>query len=71
MGHDLAMRVWRGDADGGDLQDYSVPVEEGEVVLDVIHRIQADPGAATSPFAGTARPASAAPAARRSTASRG
>jgi len=41
MGYDLAMRVWRGDASGGELADYTVPVEEGEVVLDAIHRLQA------------------------------
>ena len=61
MGYDATMRVWRGDADGGDLRDYSVPVEEGMVVLDAR---APDPGArrpAISPFAGTARPASAAP----------
>jgi succinate dehydrogenase / fumarate reductase, iron-sulfur subunit len=40
MGYNLSMRVWRGDAKGGDLQNYTVPVEEGEVVLDAIHRIQ-------------------------------
>ena len=34
-------RVWRGDASGGDLQDFDVEVNEGEVVLDVIHRLQA------------------------------
>jgi succinate dehydrogenase / fumarate reductase iron-sulfur subunit len=34
-------RVWRGDEQGGDLQDYQVEVNEGEVVLDVIHRLQA------------------------------
>jgi succinate dehydrogenase / fumarate reductase iron-sulfur subunit len=34
-------RVWRGNADGGDLVDYDVEVNEGEVVLDVIHRLQA------------------------------
>ena len=34
-------RVWRGDASGGELQDYQVEVNEGEVVLDVIHRVQA------------------------------
>jgi succinate dehydrogenase / fumarate reductase iron-sulfur subunit len=34
-------RVWRGDAEGGDLEDYEVEVNEGEVVLDVIHRLQA------------------------------
>ncbi len=41
MGYDLNMRVWRGDATGGGLQDYVVPVEEGEVVLDALHRLQA------------------------------
>jgi succinate dehydrogenase iron-sulfur subunit len=34
-------RVWRGDASGGDLQDFTVEVNEGEVVLDIIHRLQA------------------------------
>ena len=34
-------RVWRGDATGGRLNDYKVEVNEGEVVLDVIHRLQA------------------------------
>ncbi|MEU8225379.1 succinate dehydrogenase/fumarate reductase iron-sulfur subunit [Kribbella sp. NPDC048915] len=34
-------RVWRGDAEGGELKDYEVEVNEGEVVLDVIHRLQA------------------------------
>jgi succinate dehydrogenase / fumarate reductase iron-sulfur subunit len=35
------MRVFRGDAKGGDFQEYRVPAEEGMVVLDVIHEIQA------------------------------
>jgi succinate dehydrogenase / fumarate reductase iron-sulfur subunit len=35
------MRVFRGDAEGGELVDYRVPVDEGMVVLDVIHYIQA------------------------------
>jgi succinate dehydrogenase / fumarate reductase iron-sulfur subunit len=35
------MRVWRGDASGGEFRDYQVPMEEGMVVLDVIHRVQA------------------------------
>jgi succinate dehydrogenase / fumarate reductase iron-sulfur subunit len=35
------MRVWRGDDTGGGLQDYTVEVNEGEVVLDIIHRLQA------------------------------
>ena len=34
-------KVWRGDDDGGELDDYKVEVNEGEVVLDVIHRLQA------------------------------
>jgi succinate dehydrogenase / fumarate reductase iron-sulfur subunit len=38
---DVKMRVWRGDASGGEFCDYSVATEEGMVVLDVIHRIQA------------------------------
>ncbi|MDV7356199.1 succinate dehydrogenase/fumarate reductase iron-sulfur subunit [Rhodococcus oxybenzonivorans] len=41
MGYDAQFRVWRGDVDGGALQDYSIPVNEGEVVLDIIHRLQA------------------------------
>jgi succinate dehydrogenase / fumarate reductase iron-sulfur subunit len=34
-------RVYRGDGKEGGLKDYSVEVKEGEVVLDVIHRLQA------------------------------
>jgi len=41
MGYDAKFRVWRGDAAAGQLQDFTVPVNEGEVVLDVIHRLQA------------------------------
>ena len=41
MSYDAKFRVWRGDADGGELQDYDVEVNEGEVVLDIIHRLQA------------------------------
>jgi succinate dehydrogenase / fumarate reductase iron-sulfur subunit len=41
MGYTLKMRLWRGDGSGGDLQDYDVEVETGEVVLDAIHRVQA------------------------------
>src|SRR5919205_1740279 len=40
MAYQAKMRVWRGDDDGGNLQDYSVEVNEGEVVLDIIHRLQ-------------------------------
>ena len=38
---DVTMRIWRGDANGGDFQEYTIAQNEGEVVLDVIHRIQA------------------------------
>ncbi|MEV0058434.1 succinate dehydrogenase/fumarate reductase iron-sulfur subunit [Nocardia sp. NPDC058379] len=41
MGYDARFRVWRGDLDGGGLEDYTVLVNEGEVVLDIIHRLQA------------------------------
>ena len=33
--------MWRGDRDGGQLEDFKVEVNEGEVVLDIIHRLQA------------------------------
>jgi succinate dehydrogenase / fumarate reductase iron-sulfur subunit len=35
-------RVWRGDADGGELRSYQVDVGPGYVVLDAIHQIQAE-----------------------------
>ena len=35
------MRVFRGDPRGGDFKEYRVESDEGMVVLDVIHRIQA------------------------------
>ncbi|MGV9297245.1 succinate dehydrogenase/fumarate reductase iron-sulfur subunit [Amycolatopsis sp. NPDC003676] len=41
MSYQAKFRVWRGDATGGDLQDFTVEVNEGEVVLDIIHRLQA------------------------------
>ena len=41
MGYKAALRVWRGDAGAGALADYQVEVNEGEVVLDVLHRLQA------------------------------
>ncbi|MDS1269815.1 succinate dehydrogenase/fumarate reductase iron-sulfur subunit [Lipingzhangella sp. LS1_29] len=34
-------RVWRGEAGAGDFETFEVAVNEGEVVLDVLHRIQA------------------------------
>jgi succinate dehydrogenase / fumarate reductase, iron-sulfur subunit len=41
MGTKRQFRVWRGDETGGKLEDFQVEVNEGEVVLDVIHRLQA------------------------------
>jgi succinate dehydrogenase / fumarate reductase iron-sulfur subunit len=38
---DATFQVFRGDASGGDLVTYTVPVAEGMVVLDGIHYIQA------------------------------
>jgi succinate dehydrogenase / fumarate reductase, iron-sulfur subunit len=35
-------RVWRGDATGGELADYRVEVDPGMMVLDVLHRLQAE-----------------------------
>ena len=37
----VTMRVWRGDARGGAFKDYRVEAQEGMVVLDVIHTLQA------------------------------
>jgi succinate dehydrogenase / fumarate reductase iron-sulfur subunit len=39
--HELRMRIWRGDGNGGEFVEYRLPALEGEVVLDVVHRIQA------------------------------
>jgi succinate dehydrogenase / fumarate reductase iron-sulfur subunit len=41
MSYDAKFRVWRGDATTGELRDFTVAVNEGEVVLDIIHRLQA------------------------------
>jgi len=35
-------RIWRGDAAGGSFHDYATEVAEGMVVLDAVHRIQAE-----------------------------
>ena len=41
MTRKVKMRIWRGDSKSGDFQEVSVDANEGEVVLDVIHRVQA------------------------------
>jgi succinate dehydrogenase / fumarate reductase, iron-sulfur subunit len=38
----VSFKVWRGDADGGDFQDYDVEVQPGFVVLDAVRKIQAE-----------------------------
>ena len=38
----VKFEVWRGNADGGEMQSYEVDVGPGYVVLDAIHQIQAD-----------------------------
>jgi succinate dehydrogenase / fumarate reductase iron-sulfur subunit len=40
MAYLASMRVWRGHESRGALQDFTVEVNEGEVVLDIIHRLQ-------------------------------
>jgi len=40
-GNEVRMRIWRGDSAGGDFVDFEVDANEGEVVLDVVHRVQA------------------------------
>ncbi|MFE3793149.1 succinate dehydrogenase/fumarate reductase iron-sulfur subunit [Nocardia tengchongensis] len=41
MSYQAKFKVWRGGTEGGDLHDFTVEVNEGEVVLDIIHRLQA------------------------------
>jgi succinate dehydrogenase / fumarate reductase iron-sulfur subunit len=38
----VTLRIWRGDAQGGKFEDFVTPVTEGMVVLDAVHRVQAD-----------------------------
>src|ERR671936_1572340 len=42
MAQQAMFRIWRGGPDGGGFQDYVTPVDEGMVVLDAVHRIQAN-----------------------------
>ncbi|GAA1857388.1 succinate dehydrogenase/fumarate reductase iron-sulfur subunit [Myceligenerans crystallogenes] len=41
MTYTASLRVWRGDGDGGELTRYDVEAHDGEVVLDLLHRLQA------------------------------
>src|SRR3954471_9982956 len=42
MASEAMFRIWRGDASGGKFVDYNTKIEEGMVVLDAVHRIQAE-----------------------------
>ena len=42
MSTDATFRIWRGDATGGDFKEYKARVDEGMVVLDAVHQIQAE-----------------------------
>ena len=42
MSDKRTFRVWRGNKDGGEFKEYKVEVGTGMVVLDVLHRIQAN-----------------------------
>ena len=37
----VTLRIWRGDAGGGEFKDYRTDAGEGMVVLDAIHRVHA------------------------------
>jgi succinate dehydrogenase / fumarate reductase, iron-sulfur subunit len=37
----VTLRIWRGDKEKGEFKDYAAEVDEGMVVLDVVHRVQA------------------------------
>jgi succinate dehydrogenase / fumarate reductase iron-sulfur subunit len=42
VGYQATFRIWRGEKGDGALKDYTVEVNDGEVILDVLHRIQAE-----------------------------
>jgi succinate dehydrogenase / fumarate reductase iron-sulfur subunit len=66
----VALRIWRGDAGQGGLTDYQVEANEGEVLLDVLHRPQATQ-ADDLAVRWNRKAASAVPVPWRSTAGRG
>ncbi|MCE0483967.1 MAG: succinate dehydrogenase/fumarate reductase iron-sulfur subunit [Methylacidiphilales bacterium] len=37
----VTFKIWRGDAEGGELIEYTTEATEGMVILDVVHKIQA------------------------------
>lgn len=65
-GHSASRNAWRGDAGAGKLADLEVEARQGEVVLDVLHRLQVTQ-AADLAIQWNCKAASAVPARRRST----
>ena len=41
MSKPVTLRAWRGDAKGGEFKEYQTEAEDGMVVLDVVHHVQA------------------------------
>ncbi len=41
MSKKVSLRIWRGDKSGGEFKDYTTEAEDGMVVLDVVHQLQA------------------------------
>src|SRR6202008_4827454 len=37
----VTLRIWRGDKQGGKFEDYNTTSVDGDMVLDVVHRVQA------------------------------
>src|SRR5438270_7456084 len=42
MSTQALFRIWRGDSRGGKFHDYPAQIDEGMVVLDAVHQIQAE-----------------------------
>ncbi len=36
------LKIWRGDANGGEFKEYTTELIEGMVVLDAMHQVQAE-----------------------------
>ena len=42
MSSTATFKIWRGDAQGGEFREYQARIDEGMVVLDAVHQIQAE-----------------------------
>ena len=63
-------RIWRSNGEGGAFQDYKTEVSEGMVVLDAVHKVQAEQ-AGDLAVRWNSRRANVGPARRKSTANHG